>query len=145
MIRGVICGAFDLLHAGHILALKECKSHCDYLIVALQTDPTLDRPNTKNHPVEDITERMIRLEGCRYVDRVVLYDTELGGVRLLQMLKPDIRFIGADWKGKRFPGDDLFPIVYLSRDHNYGSARLRKRICDAPFGITDTASSITAS
>lgn len=137
MIRGIICGAMDLLHAGHVLALKECRAQCDYLIVGLHTDPTLDRPLTKNKPIESIEERMIRLEGCRYVDEIALYDTEEAGVELVKRLKPDIRFIGMDWKGKHFPGDDLFPLVYVSRDHDYGSARLRKRIREAPLGITE--------
>lgn len=137
MIRGVIFGAMDLLHPGHVLALKECRAQCDHLIVALQTDPTLDRPLTKNKPIETMEERRIRLEGCRYVDEIVTYDTEVDGLELLKRLRPDIRFIGIDWKDKRFPGDDLFKVVYISRDHNYGSARLRKRIKDAPLGITE--------
>ena len=137
MIRGIICGAMDLLHAGQVLALKECKSQCDWLIVALHTDPSIDRPLTKNKPIESVEERIIRLEGCKYVDEIVLYDTEAEGLELLKRLKPDIRFIGADWKGKHFPGDDLFNPVYISRNHNYGSARLRKRIREAPFGITE--------
>ena len=137
MTRGAIFGAFDLLHPGHILALKECKAQCDCLIVALQTDPTLDRPDTKNKPIETMEERRIRLEGCRYVDEIVTYDTEADGLELLKRLNVDIRFIGIDWKGKRFPGDDLFKVVYVSRDHNQGSAPLRKRIKDAPLGITE--------
>lgn len=137
MIRGVIYGAMDLFHPGHVLALKECRAQCDYLIVGLHTDPTLDRPLTKNKPIESIEERMIRLQGCKYVDEIVVYDTEENGVKLLKQLQPDVRFIGIDWKGKRFPGDDLFPLVYISRDHDYGSARLRKRIKDAPLGITE--------
>lgn len=137
MIRGLICGAMDLLHPGHVLALKECRSQCDYLIVGLHTDPTLDRPLTKNKPIESIDERLIRLEGCRYVDEIVLYDTEEDGVELVKRLNPDIRFIGIDWQGKHFPGDDLSKVVYVSRNHNYGSARLRKRIREAPFGITE--------
>lgn len=137
MIRGVICGAMDLLHAGQLLALKECKARCDYLIVALHTDPSIDRPLTKNKPIETVEERMIRLEACRYVDEVVLYDTEADCLELLKRLKPDIRFLGADWKGKKCTGDEFITPVYVSRDHDYGSARLRKRIKDAPLGITE--------
>jgi len=139
MIRGAIRGAFDLLHAGHVLALKECKAHCDWLIVALHTDPTLDRPLTKNKPIESIEERMIRLEGCKYVDEIVMYDTEEDGIALLKRLKLDVLFLGVDWKGKKCPGDDVCPVVYVSRDHNYGSARLRQRIMKAPFNITEEA------
>lgn len=137
MIRGIIAGAMDLLHAGQVLALKECKAQCDWLIVALHTDPSLDRPLTKNKPIESVEERVIRLEGCRYVDEIVLYDTEEDGVELMKRLKPDVRFYGADWIGKDCPGKDLFPIKYVSRDHKYGSARLRQRIREAPFGITE--------
>jgi glycerol-3-phosphate cytidylyltransferase len=137
MVRGIMMGAMDLLHAGQVLALKECKAQCDHLIVALHTDPSIDRPLTKNKPIETVEERLIRLEGCRYVDEIVMYDTEADGLELLKRLKPDIRFIGADWKGKWFPGRDEYNTIYVSRDHNYGSARLRKRIREAPFGITE--------
>jgi glycerol-3-phosphate cytidylyltransferase len=68
MIIGFTCGAFDLLHAGHIAMLKECKEHCEYLIVGLHTDPTIDRPTTKNKPVQSIYERYLQLKGCEYVD-----------------------------------------------------------------------------
>ncbi len=131
MIRGFTCGAMDLLHAGHILMLKECKEQCDYLIVGLQTDPTLDRPE-KNKPIETVKERMIRLGGCKYVDEIIIYDTEADLYRLLQKLKPDKRFVGADYKGKHFTGDDLpIPVVYNSRNHNFSSSNLRARIKNA--------------
>ena len=121
----------DLLHAGHILMLKECKEQCDYLIVGLQTDPTLDRPE-KNKPIETIEERKIRLEGCKYVDEIIIYDTEADLYQLLQKLKPDKRFVGADHKNKHFTGDDLpIHIVYNSRNHNFSSSNLRTRIENA--------------
>jgi glycerol-3-phosphate cytidylyltransferase len=129
MIRGFVCGVFDLLHAGHVLLFKECKKQCDFLIVGLQTDPTLDRP-TKNKPVETVEERNIRLEGCKYVDKIVIYKTEKDLYELLKKIKPDIRFRGQDHNnGKKFTGDDLpIKIVYTTRDHNYSSSELRSRV-----------------
>lgn len=133
MKKGFTCGAFDLLHAGHLIMLKEIKSQCDYLIVGLQTDPSIDRP-TKHKPIETIEERLIRLKSCKYVDKIVVYDTELDLYNLLKEIKPDIRFIGADWKGKSFTGDDLpIKIIFNSRDHNYSSSNLIERICQKKY------------
>ncbi|MFZ2150118.1 MAG: adenylyltransferase/cytidyltransferase family protein [Minisyncoccia bacterium] len=139
MIRGFTCGAMDLLHAGHILMLKECKTQCDFLVVGLQTDPTIDRPE-KNKPIETLEERLIRLEGCKYVDGVVTYDTEEDLYQLLLKLKPDLRFMGADWKSKKNYSRDKLPsmqVIYNSRDHGYSSSDLRKRIMNSqkPHGI----------
>lgn len=132
---GFTCGAFDLLHAGHILLLKECKSLCDHLIVGLQVDPSVDRPN-KNKPVETLEERKIRLEGCKYVDEIVIYNTEKDLEKLLNTLKIDIRIVGADNIGKPFTGIDIcnrrgIKIHYAKRDHSYSSSNLRKRILDS--------------
>ena len=130
-MRGFTCGALDLLHAGHLIMLKECKAQCDYLIVGLQTDPSIDRPE-KHKPVETIEERMIRLQGCKYVDKIVVYETEKDLYNLLKELKPDIRFLGADHKGKPFTGDDLpIKIIWNSRNHNYSSSNLIQRIRNA--------------
>lgn len=132
MIKGFTAGAFDLLHPGHILMLKEIREQCDYLIVGLHTDPTIDRPE-KNKPIETIKERMIRLEGCKYVDEIILYDTEEDLYNLLKKLKPDIRFMGADWKNKKNYSRDKLPemkVIYNSRDHGYSSTNLRKRILE---------------
>ncbi len=131
MIKGFTCGAFDLLHAGHILMLKEIRAQCDFLIVGLQTDPTIDRPE-KSKPIETIEERKIRLEGCKYVDQIVLYDTEADLYNLLKKIKPDVRFLGADWQGKHFTGEDLsIKVIFNSRGHNYSSTNLKKRILDS--------------
>jgi len=128
MKKGFTCGAMDLLHAGHVLMLKECKEHCDYLIVGLQTDPTLDRPE-KQKPVETLEERQIRLEGCKYVDEIVTYNTEAELYKLLQELSPDVRFVGADHKDKPFTGDDLpIHVIFNSREHNFSSTNLKNRI-----------------
>jgi glycerol-3-phosphate cytidylyltransferase len=108
--------------------LKECKAQCDYLIVGLQTDPSIDRPK-KHKPIETIEERMIRLKGCKYVDKVIVYETELDLFNLLKELKPDVRFLGEDWKGKQFTGDTLpIKIIYNSRNHNFSSSYLIERI-----------------
>ena len=131
MIKGFTASAFDLLHAGHVLMLKECKGNCDYLIVGLHSDPTIDRP-WKNKPIEILEERKIRLEGCKYVDEIVVYDTEEDLRNLLIKIKPDVRFIGIDHKDKPFTGDDLpIRIHFNSRNHNYSSTNLRERIKNA--------------
>ena len=131
MINGFTCSAFDLLHPGHVLMLNECKKQCDYLIVGLHTDPTIDRPE-KNKPIETIEERMIRLQGCKYVDKILVYDTEADLYNLLKELRPDVRFIGEDHKGKPFTGDNLpIDIIWNNRDHNYSSSNLRERIKNA--------------
>lgn len=128
-IRGITFGAFDFLHAGHVLMLKESKEQCDYLIVGLHTDPSKERPK-KNKPIETVEERLIRLYGCKYVDAVVLYDTEADLVELLKELDIHVRFVGVDYKGKNFTGKDLkIKVVYNTRNHNYSSSNLRKRIC----------------
>lgn len=128
MLRGFTCGALDLLHAGHILMLKECKEQCNYLVVGLQTDPSIDRPE-KHKPIETIEERWIRLKGCKYVDEIIIYNTENDLYSLLKKVKPDIRFLGIDHKDKPFTGDDLnIKIVWNSRNHNYSSSNLIERI-----------------
>lgn len=130
---GFTCGAFDLCHAGHILMFKECKEHCDYLIVGLHSDPTIDRPE-KNKPIQSLEERKIQLEAVRYIDKVIMYDTENDLIEILSKnpYKIDVRIIGADWKNKPFTGHDL-PIttVFNSRSHSYSTSELRKRIAEA--------------
>ena len=128
MIRGFTCGTFDLLHAGHVLMFKEIKEQCDYLIVGIQTDPSF-RPG-KNTPIQSIEERKLQLEAVRFVDQVVQYDTEDDLVDLLKMTKPDLRFVGMDWKDNpNLTGGDLpIEIRYNSRDHGFSSSELRRRI-----------------
>lgn len=138
---GFTCGAFDLCHAGHMLMFKECKEYCDFLIVGLHTDPTLDRPE-KNKPVQKIEERLAQLEAVKYIDKVVLYDTEADLYDLLSKndLGINVRIIGADWKGKPFTGHDLnLETVFNSRDHGYSSSDLRKRIYEAEKKKYETA------
>ena len=129
---GFTCGSFDLLHAGHALMLKECKKQCDYLIVGLQSDPTIDRSD-KNKPVMGLVERKIMLESIKYVDEIVTYNTEHELYTLLQKLDNVhsnlIRIIGSDWEGKKFTGHDLNIAIYFnSRKHNFSTSELRKRV-----------------
>jgi len=138
MIKGFTAGALDLLHAGHLIMLKECRAQCDYLIVALQTDPSMDSSNplvdrsSKHKPIETVEERMIRLQACKYVDKIITYDRESDLYNILKELKPDVRFLGEDWKEKHFTGDDLpIKVIFNSRNHNYSSSNLRKRILDS--------------
>mgnify|MGYP001220625635 CR=1 FL=1 len=128
MKTGFTCGAFDLLHAGHVLMLEEAKSHCDYLIVGLHTDPSIDREN-KNKPIQSLNERLIQLRAIKYVDLVVIYDTESDLINVLKALNPDVRIIGSDYVGKSFTGQDLnIEIAYNTRNHSFSSSELRARI-----------------
>lgn len=125
---GLTCSCFDLFHAGHVLMLEEAKQHCDYLIVALQTDPTIDRPK-KNKPVQSVYERYAQLKGCKYVDEIIPYSTEEDLLNLLTTVKYDVRIIGEEYKFKPFTGGHLDKEYYYnSRPHTYSSTELRKRI-----------------
>jgi len=133
---GITFSTFDLLHAGHIAMLSEAKNHCDYLIAGLQTDPTIDRPDTKNHPVQSIVERQIQLNACRFVDEVVVYQTERDLIDLLLILPVDVRILGVEYENKDFTGRDEclergIEIVYNGRDHSFSSSSLRKRVAEA--------------
>ena len=125
---GFTCGAFDLLHAGHIVMLEEAKSKCDKLIVGLQTDPSIDRPE-KNKPIQSVYERFIQLSAVKYIDQIIPYDTEESLMDLLQSHHIDIRFIGEDYREKKFTGSELpIDIEYTSRKHSFSSSNLRERI-----------------
>ena len=133
---GITFSTFDLLHAGHIAMLSEAKNHCDYLIAGLQTDPTIDRPDTKNQPVQSIVERQIQLSACRFVDEVVVYQTEQDLVDLLLILPVDVRILGIEYELKEFTGKHEcmtrgIGIVYNGRDHSFSSSSLRKRVAEA--------------
>ena len=128
---GFTCSCFDLLHAGHILMLKDAKEQCDKLIVGLQTDPTLDRPE-KNKPIQTLRERKIQLEAVKYVDDIFVYDTEEELYHLLKLINPDIRILGSDYEdGRYYTGQELnIPIYFHERNHNYSSSNLRKKISE---------------
>jgi glycerol-3-phosphate cytidylyltransferase len=133
---GITFSTFDMLHAGHIAMLAEAKNHCDYLIAGLQTDPTIDRPDTKNKPVQSIVERQIQLAACRYVDEVVVYQTEQDLIDLLLILPIDVRILGVEYEGKDFSGqnecyDRGIDIIFNGRDHSFSSSSLRKRVVEA--------------
>ena len=128
---GFTCGAFDLLHTGHALMLEEAKEQCDWLIVAVQSDPSIDR-ETKNKPIQEYEERVAMVEAIRYVDEVLLYETEEELVELLKAVNPDVRIVGADWQGKPFTGSDLPTKVFFnSRNHSYSTSSLRRRVYQA--------------
>jgi glycerol-3-phosphate cytidylyltransferase len=133
---GITFSTFDLLHAGHIAMLAEAKNHCDYLIAALQTDPTIDRPDTKNPPVQSIVERQIQLNTNRNVDEVVVYQTEKDLEDLLLILPVDVRILGVEYADKEFTGKKIcmdrgIELVFNSRDHSFSSSNLRKRVAEA--------------
>ena len=126
---GFTCSCFDLLHAGHILMLEDSKKQCDYLIVGLQTDTSIDRPKEKNKPIQSLEERRIQLEAIKYVDEVVTYETENDLYKLLYKLMPDVRILGTDYEHKYFTGIDLhIPIYFHKRDHDYSTSSLREKI-----------------
>jgi len=133
---GITFSTFDMLHAGHVAMLAEAKNHCDYLIAGLQTDPTINRPDTKNPPVQSIVERQIQLAACRYVDEVVVYQTEQDLIDLLLILPLNVRILGVEYADKPFTGDTEcynrgIQIVFNGRDHSFSSSSLRKRVAAA--------------
>jgi len=129
---GFTCSTFDLLHAGHILMLAEAKQICDYLIVGLQTDPTIDRPDTKNKPIQSVVERYVQLSAVKFVDEIVVYDTEKDLEDLLMFLPINHRIIGEEYRDKPFTGKNIcedrgINIIYNSRKHRFSSSELRQR------------------
>lgn len=131
---GFTCSSFDLLHAGHILMLKECKDKCDYLVVGLQTDPTIDREE-KNKPVQNLFERFLQLDAISHIDKIYIYETEEELRQLLYYVKPDIRFIGEDWRDKKFTGYIQVRLgqheIHYNRRYGYSTSELRVRVKDA--------------
>ena len=133
---GITFSTFDMLHAGHIAMLSEAKNHCDYLIAGLQTDPTIDRSDTKNKPIQSVVERQIQLSACRYVDEVVVYQTEQDLIDLLLILPLDVRILGVEYQEKEFTGrweggERGIELVFNGRDHSFSSSSLRKRVVAA--------------
>jgi glycerol-3-phosphate cytidylyltransferase len=134
MKTGITFSAFDLLHAGHIKMLEEAKSQCDYLIAALQTDPTLDRPE-KNRPTQSVVERYIQLKGCKYVDEVVPYATEQDLEDILRSFKIDVRIIGDEYRDQNFTGrtyceEKGIQLHFNVRDHRFSSSSLKREVVE---------------
>ncbi len=134
MKRGITFGAFDLFHAGHILMLEEAKSVCDYLIVCIQSDPSLDRQE-KNSPVQSIVEREIQVSACKYVDEVMIYDAESDLLDILEETQWDVRILGEEYKDKYFTGrEETFDRCYFNkRPHDFSSSELRERVAREHF------------
>ena len=137
---GITFSTFDLFHAGHVKMLEEAKTVCNYLIVGLQIDPSLDRPN-KNKPAQSIIERYVQLKGCKYVDEIVPYNSEQDLLDLLSSFKIDIRIIGEEYINNDFTGKDYclkkgIEIYYNKREHRFSSSSLRKQVHEAESNKT---------
>lgn len=136
MIVGITFSTFDLLHAGHIGMLREAKTHCDYLIVGLQSDPTIDRPDTKNKPIQTMVERYAQLNALKFVDEIVPYQTEEDVIDILELFQINVRFLGEEYRDKEFTGKDIcrkrdIDLHFNKRDHRFSSSDLRRRVHDA--------------
>ena len=132
---GFTASAFDLFHSGHTLMLEEAKTVCDYLIVGLQTDPTIDRP-TKNKPVQTVVERYLQLRACKYVDEIIPYSTEKDLEDILSSMYINIRILGEEYKDQDFTGRDIckkrgIDLYFNKRDHRFSSSGLRQRVVEA--------------
>ena len=132
MIKGITFSSFDLFHSGHVAMLKEARSNCDYLMVGLQTDPTIDRPE-KNKPIQSVFERYVQLEGCKYIDEIIPYATEQDLVDILLTYDIQKRFIGEEYRQIDFTGKQLcvdkgIELYYNKRQHSFSTSGLRKRI-----------------
>jgi glycerol-3-phosphate cytidylyltransferase len=130
--NGITFGAFDLMHAGHVAMFRDCKLYCDYLLVGIHVNPSLEKPQ-KNKPVQSIVERQITVSACKYVDQVIVYETEQDLADILSILDINVRFIGIDHKdtwtsGKEICDKKRIPIIYNNRDHRFSSTELRERI-----------------
>jgi len=130
---GFTCSTFDLLHAGHILMLAEAKSVCEYLIVGLQVDPSIDRPESKNKPIQSVVERYVQLSVVKFVDQIIVYQSEKDLEDLLMFLPISIRIIGEEYRDKQFTGKEIceqrgIKIYYNERRHRFSTTELRKRV-----------------
>lgn len=143
---GITFSTFDLLHAGHVRMLEDAKRICDYLIVGLQTDPTLDRPE-KNKPTQSVVERYIQLKGCKFVDEIIPYATEQDLEDILKSFPIDVRILGDEYKNKNFTGrgyceDKGIELHYNKRDHRFSSSNLRKVVYEKECLRHDTTLAI---
>ena len=129
---GFTASTFDLLHAGHVMMLREAKSQCDYLIVGLQTDPSVDRPD-KNKPIQTLVERYVQLDAIKYVDEIITYQSEQDLEDILNMFDIDVRILGEEYKDQTFTGRAIcakrgIELYYNKRDHRFSSSGLRERV-----------------
>ena len=136
MKTGFTCSTFDLFHAGHIMMLKEAKTQCDHLIVGLQTDPTIDRPDTKNKPIQSVFERYEQLKACKYVDEILVYATEKDLVDILLSYPINVRILGDEYEHKAFTGrqeciERNIEFYFNKRAHTFSTTELRQRVVDA--------------
>jgi|TARA_A100001011_G_scaffold117141_1_gene123692 glycerol-3-phosphate cytidylyltransferase len=134
---GITASTFDLLHAGHVAMLREAKTACDYLICALQNDPSTDRPE-KNPPIQNIVERQAQLSAVKYVDEILVYNTEKELLDILGMYQIDVKIMGEEYRDKEFTGKDLcrqrdIEFYFNKRDHRFSSTDLRERVCKKHF------------
>jgi glycerol-3-phosphate cytidylyltransferase len=132
---GITCSTFDLFHAGHVIMLEEAKRQCDYLIAAIQTDPTIDR-TTKNMPVQSIIERQIQVSACKHVDEIIVYSTEKELEDIFMSLPIDVRIMGEEYRDTEFTGKAIcekrkIEIYFNKRDHYFSSSDLRTRVFEA--------------
>jgi glycerol-3-phosphate cytidylyltransferase len=140
MKTGIVTSTFDLLHAGHVMMIREAKEQCDYLIAALQVDPSIDRPE-KNKPVQTLVERYVQLSAVKYVDEIICYQTEKDLEDILEMFQLDVRILGDEYKNKDFTGRDIckrrgIELYFNKRDHRFSSSDLRKRVSSKESGLT---------
>ena len=141
---GFTCSTFDLFHAGHLLMLEEAKKQCDYLIVGLQTDPTIDRPKEKNKPVQSVFERFVQVKACKYVDEVIPYATEKELVDILLSYPINVRILGEEYEDKEFTGKyeciaKQIEFYFNKREHSFSTSELRQRVVAAEIekGLRD--------
>ena len=128
---GLTASTFDLFHSGHIVMLKEAKGLCDYLVVGLLVDPTKDRPDSKNKPVQSVFERYVQVSSCKYVDEVIPFESEQDLIDMILTINPDIRIVGEEYKDKEHTGKGLCNIHYNKRRHSFSTSELRERVTNA--------------
>jgi len=132
-IIGFTASSAELAHPGFIDMIIQSKNECDYLIFGLLTDPTISRPNSKNKPVESTFERWVRLSAIKYIDMIIPFDTEEDLLNMINLIQPSVRFVGEEYKHIEHTGKGLCPITYNTRNHNWSSSGLRKRIYDEEY------------
>lgn len=138
---GFTASTFDLLHAGHVAMLREAKEHCDYLICGLQTDPSVDRKE-KNSPIQTIVERQVQLAAVKYVDEIIVYETEKDLEDILEMFHIDVRILGEEYRDKDFTGKDIckkrgIQLYFNKREHRFSSSGLRKLVSEKEFKVSN--------